>query len=51
MYVFVCVYCGVSLYGPENGESIFVLIGQICCLLHLYLQCWASVMFYLGVWA
>ena len=33
----VCVYVVVSVYGLEKGESICVLIGQMCCLLHLYL--------------
>ena len=42
MTVFMCV-CGVgSVYGPEKGEFICVLIGWMCCLLHLYLQPWAS---------
>ena len=42
MAVFVCV-CGiVSMYGLEKGEFICVLIGQMCCLLCLYLQPWAS---------
>ena len=51
MYVFVCVSGVVSLYGPENGESILALIGWICCLLHLYLWPWASIMYDFGVWA
>ena len=42
MTVFVCVCGVVPVYGPEKGEFICVLIGQMCCLLHLYLQPWAS---------
>ena len=33
----VCVCGAGSVYGLEKGESICVLIGWICCLLHLYL--------------
>ena len=33
----VCVCGFVSMYGLEKGESIWVLIGQMSCLLHLYL--------------
>ena len=37
MFGIVCV-CGiVPVNGLENGESIWVLIGWMCCLLHLYL--------------
>ena len=51
MCVFVCVCGVVSWYGLKNGEIILVLIGQICCMLCLYLQPWASIMYDLGVWA
>ena len=37
MFGFVCVCGVVSLHGPENGKTILVSIGQICCLLCLYL--------------
>ena len=46
---FVCV-CGVgSVYGLVKGESICLLIGQMCCLLHLYLQPWPSIRYELGI--
>ena len=32
-----CVCGVVSVYGLEKGESVWVLIGWMCCLLHLYL--------------
>ena len=42
MTVFVSVCEVVCVYGLQMGETICVLIGQMCCLLHLYLQPWAS---------
>ena len=33
----VCVCSVVSVHGLVKGESIWVLIGHMCCLLHLYL--------------
>ena len=33
----VCVCSVVSVYGLEKDESIWVLIGWMCCLLYLYL--------------
>ena len=50
MFGIVCACSVVSVDGPENGEFISVLIGQMCCLLHLYLWPWASIMYGLGVW-
>ena len=47
----VCVCGVVSVYGLEKGESIWVLIGQMWCLLHMYLQPWASMRNDLGIWA
>ena len=43
VFVCVCVWGVVFVYGLVKGEFICVLIGQMCCLLHLYLQPWASV--------
>ena len=37
MTVFVCVCGVVTVYGLEKGKTICVLIGQMCCLLCLYL--------------
>ena len=47
----LCVCGVVSVYGLEKGDSIWVLIGQMCCLFHLYLQPWASMRDDLGIWA
>ena len=38
--------CGVVCTDDiEKGDSVSVLMGQMCCLLHLYLQPWASMMY------
>ena len=44
----VCGCGAVSTHGLVKGESIWVVIGHICCLLHLYLQPCASNMYDLG---
>ena len=42
--------CGVvCVKGLVNGDSVSVSMGQMCCLLNLYLQPWASMMYDLGV--
>ena len=51
MFEFVWVCGAVCVHGPEKGESVLVLMGQMCCLLHLYLLPWASIIYDLGVWA
>ena len=41
--------CGVvSAHGLVKGESMWVVIGHMCCLFHLYLQPCASNMYDLG---
>ena len=34
-----CIMC---VDGLMKGDDVSVLIGQMCCLLHLYLQPWAT---------
>ena len=45
----VCVCSVVSVCGLVKGESVWVLIVQMCCLLCLFLQPWASMMYVLGL--
>ena len=44
----VCVCGVVSAHGLVKGESIWVVIGHMCCLFHLYLRPCASNMYDLG---
>ena len=47
----LCDWGVACVYGLESGKGGSALMGLMCCLLHLYLQPWASMMYGLLVLA